>query len=154
MKIFCQCGIEFGVAKWQIDSGRGKYCSKTCLYKYRTRPSGLKYNIVSDNPGWIKPGIRHSPGTEFRPNTKPWNDGLKYGPCSDKPVGYQTLHNWVRYHKGPAKYNLCKCGNQAVHWANVSHEYLKDLSDFAAMCKTCHIEYDKGHRGASLRSKR
>lgn len=56
VKCICPCGMEFYETQKRIDSGRGKYCSKTCGYKHRTRPSGLKYKIVKENKGWIKKG--------------------------------------------------------------------------------------------------
>lgn len=51
MKIECPCGQEFDAANWQVKAGRGKYCSKGCMYQYRVRPKGLKYNLVAENSG-------------------------------------------------------------------------------------------------------
>lgn len=49
----CPCGDNFYTTQAQLDRGQGKYCSKACLYKYRVRPTGLKYNIKTVNPGWF-----------------------------------------------------------------------------------------------------
>lgn len=48
----CPCGetIEVPEHLWV----RKKYCSKPCLYKYRVRPSGLKYDIKVKNKAWFK----------------------------------------------------------------------------------------------------
>lgn len=62
--MLCQCGTEFFTNANRIAAARGKFCSKQCMYKYRIRPSGLQYNIVSANKGWFRPtGItKKSPG--------------------------------------------------------------------------------------------
>lgn len=49
MKICIDCGAS--------KSKKGVYC-KTCSYKHRVRPSGLKYNIKALNKGWFKKGER------------------------------------------------------------------------------------------------
>lgn len=52
IEIKCPCGARFEA--FQCRLGRKKYCNKSCFYLYRTHPSGLKYNIKSDNPSWYK----------------------------------------------------------------------------------------------------
>lgn len=54
LSLKCKCGREFISSPRNIISGRAKFCSKKCLYKYRTRPSGLRYNIKVNNTGWFK----------------------------------------------------------------------------------------------------
>jgi len=51
VKVLCFCGNEFDAPPSRIRSGRGKYCSNECRYAFRTRPRGLSYIIVNDNPG-------------------------------------------------------------------------------------------------------
>lgn len=58
MKVLCECGKEFDAKPSRIAAGRDKYCYKACMYKYRHRPSGLKYTIVQENKGWFKEGQR------------------------------------------------------------------------------------------------
>lgn len=53
IKKICPCGENFTTIPSREK--RTKYCSKKCFYKYRTRPSGLKYKIVAENKGWFKP---------------------------------------------------------------------------------------------------
>lgn len=48
----CLCKKEFYVPGHLIK--RKKYCSKKCFYKYRVRPTGLKYVIQKENPTWFK----------------------------------------------------------------------------------------------------
>jgi len=58
-------------------------------------------------------------------------------------VGYDALHDWVKRHKPKA---ICceHCGKEGyLEWANKSHEYKRDLNDWLALCKKCHIKYDR-----------
>jgi NUMOD3 motif len=57
-------------------------------------------------------------------------------------VSYTGLHLWVGKHK--VKTGTCTgCGRKKItEWANISGVYLRDLDDFAEMCKECHRELD------------
>ena len=50
----CFCGRDFIIYESRIKTGRGKYCSKKCLYNYRIRPKGLIYKIRVRNKGWFR----------------------------------------------------------------------------------------------------
>lgn len=54
-------------------------------------------------------------------------------------VSYAGLHKWLGRRKGKAP-RLCEqCGRVArCHWANISGEYKRDLSDYRALCASCH----------------
>jgi len=135
--VTCPCGQDFEVAPWQVRSGRGKYCSKACLYSYRTRPSGLTYNITKSNP------------TSFRKGQEAWNKGVP-GALNDD-VSYDALHDWVARWRGRSEF--CEhCGSrERVEWANRSREYRRDLDDWLGLCRKCHRAYDRGFRGAIAR---
>lgn len=60
--VTCKCGNIIYVFKSRLN--RKKYCSKSCFYKYRERPSGLKYEIKKENKTWFKKG------------GSPWNKGV------------------------------------------------------------------------------
>jgi len=55
----CPCGKEFEFKSFPSNEkfGKKKYCSKPCMYKYRVRPTGIKYNITKPNTGRFKPGV-------------------------------------------------------------------------------------------------
>jgi hypothetical protein len=61
-------------------------------------------------------------------------------------VGYRALHGWVQKHLGkPTKCEFCKLefnNSRQIHWANKSHEYKRDLSDWLRLCVSCHKQYD------------
>jgi len=56
---------------------------------------------------------------------------------------YIDLHKWIRKVKGIPE--VCvECGKTGkwIEWANISHKYKKDPSDYQAMCRSCHRKYD------------
>lgn len=61
-------------------------------------------------------------------------------------VGYWGLHHWVIRNLGQP--DICDhCGKsglkgKAIHWANKSHKYKRDLSDWLRLCVRCHKIYD------------
>lgn len=163
MKKRCRCGQTYNVDNWQLKSGRGKYCSRECMYKYRTRPSGLRYSIKVINKSWlqkgntpwnkglaglgickatsgsIQKGEHRSAMTEFKRGTPEYEHVSWRG----NDVGYHGLHIWVRKHKGKAI--ICQnCGksHDRIHWANISNEYKRDLDDWMQLCPSCHMQYD------------
>lgn len=65
-------------------------------------------------------------------------------------VSYRGLHQWVVRRSGKAK--QCEHCNKklitpkSIHWANKSGKYLRDLTDWIALCVPCHKKYDKALR--------
>ena len=62
-------------------------------------------------------------------------------------VGYRALHRWVQGKLGKAQ--VCeqcwklKTTPKSIHWANKSHEYKRDLTDWISLCVSCHKKYDR-----------
>lgn len=103
---------------------------------------------------WFQKGIiPHNKGKEHlrEENNPGWKgDG----------VGYIALHSWVRRYKGKP----IKCENEdciypradkngrvlvapkRYDWANISHEYKRDLNDWKQLCVSCHKRYDIEYR--------
>jgi len=75
--------------------------------------------------------------------------GLNHPNWKGDEVGYHALHAWVNRHKGKA--TICaECNSvKNVMWANKSHKYKRDLSDFIPLCAKCHRNYD-GYLGKNL----
>lgn len=122
------CGAKFYVHGFRInDAKRGKYCSTICSYS-------------------VRKGIRKSPSTEFK---KGQNIGIEHRLWKGNSVGYQALHTWVARRLGKPK-ECVECGytsdnGRQFHWANISGEYLRDLSDWKRLCVSCHhkLDFDK-----------
>lgn len=75
---------------------------------------------------------------------KPWTVpkfkpiGLKPGNYKGERASYSAHHHWVKYHLGKA--SECEnCGKgERFEWANISGEYLRELSDWVSLCVRCH----------------
>lgn len=154
-------------------SKKGLYC-KSCGYKHRVRPTGLKYKFVKENkgrfqkgsPGFIgfhtqetknklsilNKGKHFSPKTEF---TTERTLGEKNGMWAEDNVGYFALHQWINRVLGKAK--KCSRNNNhhalIYHWANISGLYLRDLSDWEELCPSCNIKEDKKNIKLGLRNR-
>ena len=167
----CPCGKVFFVETYLLE--RKKFCCKTCFYKYRTRPSGLKYKIVSVNKGWFAKGIkpwsstvkglgimkknvgsfkkgeRRGILTEFKKGEKMGFENIKW---RGEEVGYYALHTWVQRKLGKAKKcSDCMKTRGRIEWANKSHEYRRDIEDWIQLCKKCHAKYDKDTWGLATK---
>lgn len=63
-------------------------------------------------------------------------------------ISYRGLHAWVVRKLGkPNMCSNCKKDNlygRQIHWANISHEYKRDLYDWIRLCQSCHRNYDLG----------
>lgn len=138
----CLCGEYFYCIPCR--EARKKYCSKKCMYAFRPRRSGLTYNIKVINRGWIRPGQRLAPNSEFKRGQVPNN-------FKGDSVGYYSLHDWVRRHAGVPQVCVRCGGTKKVQWANKSWEYKRDLSDWLPLCYWCHRKYDRPAWGEASR---
>jgi len=127
---------------------------KQCLVKFEV-PKSRNYRIFCS---YLCSSIA-------KKGTVSWNKGLKgFGAGIKKPwfkelvtgeknynwkgdsVKYRALHNWVERNLG--KPNICTdCfifgeGHQ-MHWANISKEYKREISDWKRLCPSCHGKFDK-----------
>ena len=132
-------------------------------------PKGIPKNGI--NKGWFKKGktswikgkhpIAWNKGLKGRQKNHNisglkagWNKGLKmpkitgeknYQWKGDK-VSYRALHKWVIKNLGKAQ--KCKhCGKEkttakSIQWANKDHKYKRNLTNWIALCASCHKKYD------------
>lgn len=79
-----------------------------------------------------------------------FNHGKKHHFWKGDKVGIKALHQWVKRYLGrPKVCEFCKKhvdDPYAIHWANKSGEYKRDLNDWIRLCRDCHINYDKRQR--------
>jgi hypothetical protein len=88
---------------------------------------------------------------------EPWNKGKKVKQTSLKgnvnwrgeDASYFAKHIWMVGNYGnPKECEHCgvlgrKTGRSwSIHWANISHQYLRDPSDWLKLCAKCHKHYD------------
>ena len=168
----CPCGNKKEIPAYKIP--RKKYCSKKCFYKFRIRPKGLYYNIVTVNKSWFKKGFiswnkgktpskesrrkmsvskkgKHcSVKTEFKKGDKHISGYNNFNWKGTK-VGYSALHRRIKRLLGkPTKCSHCN-GTKKIQWANKSHKYLTNINDWISLCYWCHRKYDKKYWGSIKR---
>lgn len=99
-------------------------------------------------------GLRVSPETEFKKGQTAWNKGLhpEYVQGENHPMwrggsSYRAVHKWIQRVMG--KPDTCEgCGRSGlsgrfIHWANISGEYKREITDWKRLCAKCHKEYDR-----------
>lgn len=80
-------------------------------------------------------------------NATSFKAGSEHPNWKGEHVGYRDLHLWIERQLG--KPNTCvECGRtnltgHSIHWANLSGEYKRDISDWKRMCAKCHKKYDR-----------
>ena len=58
--------------------------------------------------------------------------------------GFNSLHYQIEKQLGkPQKCEHCGTTEGRMEWANKSHEYKQDLSDWLRLCRKCHRKHDK-----------
>ncbi len=106
-------------------NSRGKnYCSRECFRL-----------DVKNNPTIFKNG--HKPVLD--------QSGEKNNQWKGDKVGYSGLHYWIRRALGnPKKCEMCGITDKEWYdWANISHKYNRDISDWIRLCRSCHTKYDR-----------
>ena len=73
-----------------------------------------------------------------------WNQGSNVYNWKGQGAGYVAIHKWVANKLGKPKYcEHCKTIKaKRYHWANISGEYKRDVSDWQRLCVKCHSQYD------------
>ncbi len=57
-------------------------------------------------------------------------------------ITYKGIHTWAqRKFKKPDKCQKCS-KNGRLDWANISGKYKRDIKDWLALCRGCHMKYD------------
>ena len=156
-----QCGEIFqkpsSCSKKDWDETR-KFCSTKCQNDYRRGKTVYNSGQFKKGDKAIKP---------FKKGHTPWNKNTKgvmkanSGSFSKGNIENEKhprwkggitppnkkVHTWVVEHKGKASNYKCKCGKQALDWSNKNHDYKKNLDDYVAKCRKCHIRYDIEYNG-------
>jgi len=137
MKNECkQCNVLFIPKK----STKGIFCSLDCYHKSMVGKVG---NVVHR-----KSFIAWNKGQKV-----PQQSGTNHFAWKGENVSYRNLHRWVERNLGrPLRCDSCGLSGKVkgfkryYDWANISHKYFRELTDWKRMCKKCHRAYDKAHR--------
>ena len=83
-------------------------------------------------------GVSYRKGKKF-PNLKGPN-------WKGEKASYRAHHIWVQTRLGKADSCVLDQNHLAAryHWANISHEYKRDLNDWINLCPKCHSAFDRG----------
>lgn len=128
-KICVTCSKPFTVTPSYSAKGYGKFCEASCYFKSEE----------------VKIGARSNIGKKF-----PNREGKANHKWKGDDVGYFALHDWVKGKLGKADH--CEnCGLDQIpkgmtryfQWANISHEYKRDLADWMQLCCKCHWHFDR-----------
>lgn len=141
------------------NNKKRKYCSPECWVEYQKG----KPRITPELRKKLNEGLRGTPKTDehkkkiskaLKGIKSPWTakrnkENARSNKWSDIPFNeYLSAHNWVRRKYGRPK--ICEhCKRirpkgELFDWANVSHTYKKDRSDWLQLCRKCHYKFDKG----------
>lgn len=144
------CNERFKVPSNSLKKGIGKFCSRKCYgisIKGKKHSAEVKKKISTSLIGlntWSK-GRKHSPETIRKRVLQ--MQGVKHWNWKGDSVGYYALHDWIKRNLGkPTKCEHCEkdgLTGHSIHWASISHEYKRDLSDWVRLCVPCHSKFDR-----------
>ena len=130
------CSKRFVTFPYRIKDGRGKYCSKVC-----------QYTDKRGKPTWAsvhhKKGMTTNTGRTHFERGDPNISGENHRNWKGDDVGYSGVHVWVKKQLGKAFWCTFCFSMVNVEWANISHEYKRDLCDWLQLCRKCHIKFDR-----------
>lgn len=124
-------GFQKGQIPWNkgivVDRAKfptmGSFGKRTQEFRDKARINNFK--IAGWNKGRLMPQVTAEKNGEWRGDA----------------VGYRALHHWVVRKLGKAIYcqnsRLHKAGR--YHWANISGEYKRELSDWRQLCPSCNL---------------
>jgi len=115
---------------------------RTCLVcnkDFYIYPSNLiSYGINKESNNF---GIYCSPKCKGIEKSKSMK-GIKNPMWKGDKVGYFSLHEWIkRYKPQPKLCEICK-KKPSYDLANKSGKYLRDLTDWEYLCRSCHMIKD------------
>jgi len=125
--------------------------SKAHLGKKHSLETRRKMSEIAKKIGTGKWNLGRHFSAEHKKKISESNKGEKNHKWKGDNVSYRGLHYWIEgtlgipkvcEHCGEEKKPL-QSGKRRIHWANKSHDYLRDINDWLALCVPCHKTYDK-----------
>jgi hypothetical protein len=121
--------------EYKTSNGGVEITCKVCGKKIRVKPSRVHKNNRCSRGCYVK-DITGKPNLKVR--------GKRHGSWKGNEAKYSSIHDYIRVKKGRAGDQKCAfCGKKARDWANIDHKYSRDLDDYTALCRKCHINFDK-----------
>lgn len=69
--------------------------------------------------------------------------GVNHPFWKGQDASYSAIHHWLKRMLGKPSYcKFCKKSDGRFEWANKSHEYKRELTDWVSLCYSCHDRYD------------
>jgi hypothetical protein len=125
------CGSNFLLRGGKFKEGGGKYCSRKCMWRSKTRANKLSKYLIGRR-------IAKDVSEEKNPQWK--GDG----------AGYKAVHIWLNRHYQKKECYFCnkknslnKGGRSYLHWANISGEFQRKRDDYFVLCPSCHLILDR-----------
>lgn len=167
----CDKEFQFMASPSRVSAGWGKFCSRSCNTTHRLsngfKPSNAligkkphnyaecKHTCKSCGVIFIQPpsdvANYCSNECKYRNTSERMTDENSHQWKGDK-VSYGALHQWVRRKLGtPKKCAVCGISGdvgkkRSYHWANVSGDYKRDLTDWQRLCVPCHSKFDHSRK--------
>ena len=119
--------------RWKLR----KFCSRSCINKGRTGwRKGKKFAY--------KPNLKLRGKTTWNKGKTGYNPNEENGMWKGSKASLPAKHAWVVRRLGkPSNCELCGTTEKRMyHWANISGNYLRDVSDYMRLCVPCHKRYD------------
>lgn len=70
------------------------------------------------------------------------NVGEKSKDWKGENASYVAIHQWVRRWKKKTQCSVCGEKDKRLEWANIDHQYRRNLDDYICLCVRCHKIYD------------
>ena len=132
---------KVGCPKGTVPWNKGKHHSPETCDKIRIKLIGNKNFLNKQHTEETKEKIRNS---NYHKNIKGRKGSENYYWKGDD-AKYGSIHGWVNKNFNlPKKCELCGCTDKKLEWSNKDHKYKREISDWQAVCRSCHRRYDNG----------
>lgn len=121
-------------------NSKGLYCSRECYWNSKKRKSDYVCIDCGKQTSPVK-SVRRCMACEAKNRS-----GEKSPTWKGALVSYRTLHKWVQKTLGtPEECESCSTTGtgHSMHWANISGEYKREVSDWMRLCPQCHKDFDR-----------
>lgn len=131
------CDKEFKTFPSRIKMGLGKYCSHKCF---------ISVNAKAFLEGGKKSRFRVGDIPFSQAHPEVMRRGVDHPLWRGEKVSYRGLHYWLRRKLGiPMECTKCgkgRTGPKSIQWANIDGGYRRVITDYIAMCASCHKLHD------------